>query len=180
MSNIEGGLLDRLVFDSFVRMLRESLDALEWFDTGRWHDPFTLRTSPVPVKEEIPPNTIVVTFEDATDEPGEIGSTLSIDTTVVWIDIYPVGKKPDQSMSLGRHIAGDVRDILRGKMPSVNRTDPSFMVYDLTEAGVGDSDPDELFLVQIDNVEVLRDHNPPSSPGRFWFSVTADLVEERE
>jgi hypothetical protein len=171
MSVYEGGLLDRVVFDSFVRMVRESLDQLGWFDvaaSGR--TPLTLLTTPVEFHDEIPTNAAIIQFEDHYDDPGEIGSTLTFDRTMAWVDIYP------ESLALGRHLAGDVRDILRGKMPSIGRDDPSFEVLDLPG---GVDPPPVLFLVDITDVEIHREPKPSTTPGRFWVSVSALLEEER-
>ena len=91
MSVYEGGLLDRVVFDSFVRMVRESLDQLGWFDvaaSGR--TPLTLLTTPVEFHDEIPTNAAIIQFEDHYDDPGEIGSTLTFDRTMAdaILDLY--------------------------------------------------------------------------------------------
>lgn len=171
MSTFEGGLLDRVVFDSFVHMIRDSLDQLGWFDVvDSERTPVTLITTPVSLHDEIQPNTVAIQFEDQFDEPAEIGSNLTFDNTMAWVEIYP------ESMAIGRHIAGDVRDILRGKMPSIDRTDPSFEVLDFPS---GVDPPAVLFLADISKVEVHRDREPTTTAGRFWFAVSAILEEER-
>lgn len=167
MTVVEGGLRDRLVFESFHTMVKTALTDLGWFEPGRKHAPVVFRTTAVPEGEQIPANTVAVSSEDLDDSPGEIGSTLTEDRTVVWVDFYA------ESDALGRHLIGDVRDVLRGKMPSIGRTDPSFVVLDFTVV----APHPELFLVGIEDVAVERSHSPTAQ--RHWFAVTCSLVEDR-
>lgn len=162
-----GGLRDRMVFESFGWMLKDALTQLGWFEPGRSHAPINWRTSVVPEAEELPINTLAVSSEDSRHTDMEIGSGLSEDRSVIICDFYA------QSDALGRHLAGDVRDILRGKMPPI-REDSSFMVYDWR-----DEPPSPLFYADIEGVMLDRAHGFDAPFRRHWFSVLAQLVEER-
>lgn len=167
MSFIEGGLRDRLLFESFHAMIKDALTEIGWFQSGRQHKPINFVTTAVDLDKEIPDNTLAVSTEDLDDEPAELGSTLTFDRVMAWVDFYA------ESDALGRHLQGDVRDILRGKMESIDRTDPSFMVVDMREP---DPKP-ELFLVEIENVATVRDKRPGGQ--RHWYAVSCDLIEAR-
>lgn len=162
-----GGLRDRMVFESCASMIHAELDTLGWFDADRAHAPINWRTSIVPENEELPINTLAISSEDSRHYDMEIGSGLSEDRMIVIVDFYA------ESDALGRHLAGDVRDILRGKMPP-GRTDPSFTVYDYR-----DTPPTALFVAEVEGVMLDRSHGFDAPFRRHWFSVLAELVEER-
>jgi len=162
-----GGLRDRMVFESFARMLHAALTQLGWFEPDRAHAPINWRTAIVPEAEELPINTLAVSSEDSRSEEMELGSGLTEDRSIVVVDFYA------QNDALGRHLAGDVRDILRGKIPVI-REDPSFVVYDWRN-----EPPTELFVAEIEGVMLDRAHGFDAPFRRHWFSVLAELVEER-
>lgn len=162
-----GGLRDRMVFESFARMLYDALAQLGWFDPDRAHEPIVWRTSIVPESEELPKNTLAVSSEDASSEYIELGSNLSEDRFTIVVDFYA------QNDALGRHVAGDVRDILRGKMPPV-RDDTEFVVYDWRV-----EPPTPLFWADIEDVALDRAHGFDAPFRRHWYSVMAAIVEER-
>lgn len=168
MAEPQGGLRDRMVFESFAMMLKDSLDQLGWFDDDRAHSPIHWRTSIVPESEEVPINTLAMSSEDSTHIDMEIGSGLSEDRMFVLTDFYA------ENDALGRHLMGDVRDVLRGKMPDVDRTDPVFTVYDLR-----DDPPTPLFVAEIEGVRLDRAHGFDTPFRRHWFSVLCQLIEER-
>jgi len=154
-----------MVFESFALMLHESLEQLGWFEPGRSHAPINWRTSIVPEAEELPINTLAVASEDSRSTNVEIGSNLSEDRSIVIVDFYA------QSDALGRHVAGDIRDILRGKLIQDH---PGFTVYDHRE-----EPPSPFSFVEIEGVTIDRSHGFDAPFRRHWFSVLAELVEER-
>lgn len=156
-----------MVFESFARMLKAALDELGWFDPDRAHAPIIWRTSIVPEAEEMPINTLAVASEDSSGVGIEMGSGLSEDRSAVVIDFYA------QNDALGRHLAGDVRDLLRGKMPPI-RDHPTFMVYDWR-----DEPPTPLFYADIEDVRLDRAHGFDAPFRRHWFSVMAEIIEDR-
>ncbi len=158
MTTVVGGLRGRLIVDSYRKMLRDSLDALGWFDSGRQHRPITFVSNEYKVDEEVPLNTIVVADSDVTDEPAEMGSVLADDTWTIYVDFYA------EDDSLGRHLMGDFRDISRGKMPSIDRTGPVFNVLSLHEPT-----PTTLFVCQITDVTVDKANNFPHPWQQHWW-----------
>jgi hypothetical protein len=165
MPEPQGGLRDRMVFESFAQMLEASMRTIGWFDADRAHAPIIWRTSIVPEAEEMPLNTLALSSEDVSGEDMEIGSGLSEDRFIVIVDFYA------ESDALGRHLMGDVRDILRGKMV----TDTAgFVVYDLR-----DDPPTPFSFAEIEGVRLDRSHGFDAPFRRHWFSVLAELVEER-
>ena len=166
---LEGGLLDRFLFDSFVHTIRSGLEQIGWFEPDRYgqEHPINWRVEPVNLDQEIPHNTVVPSFEDLTEEDGEIGSTLTLQRRMAWVDIYA------ESFSLGLHLSGDIRAILGGKMPSIGRDDPSIMVVDWSEP----EPRPELVLVDVLDIGEERSHTPTSQ--RNWFAVRCTLEEAR-
>ena len=167
MPEPQGGLRDRMVFESFAYMLKDGLTQLGWFEPGRSHAPLNWRTSIVPEAEEMPINTLAVASEDVTSDDGEIGSNMSEDRFIVIVDFYA------ESDALGRHVSGDIRDLLRGKMPPISE-DPVFAVYDFRE-----EPPVPFSWVDIDRVTLDRSHGFDAPFRRHWFSILAQLVEAR-
>lgn len=170
MSVVEGGLRDRFLDDSFINHVRVGLDALGWFDTGRRHPPLQLVTTHLPATEEMNVDTstyVVVLTESVAGSDAEIGSGLTEDRVYGWVDVFANDK------GLARHLAGDCRDLLRGKMPSINYDTAGFTVVNWEEY-----DPDDLFWVDIEDVQL--DSEPDQGrDGRFHYQVSADLVEFR-
>jgi hypothetical protein len=165
MPEPQGGLRDRMVFECFANMVKSSLTTLGWFESGRSHAPINWRTSIVPEHEELPINTLTCASEDVRSEELEIGTGLSEDRTVVILDFYA------ENDALGRHVAGDIRDILRGKLVTDH---PGFVVYDLRE-----SPPVPFSFAEIEGVMLDRAEGFDAPFRRHWFSVLCELVEER-
>lgn len=168
-----GGTRTRLISDSFYQMIRQSLMALDWFNPARQHEPVELVRGEVSWDEPTAINTLAISDVDITDTEIELGSNLTEDRWSVYVDFYA------ENDSLGTHMAGDIRDILRGKMPSIGRDRPICSVYDYTQ--VLDPDVDVapfLFNVDIENVMLDRAHNASRPWMQHWFSVRTDLVDE--
>ena len=165
MPEPQGGLRDRMVFECFANMLKSSMATLGWFEPGRSHAPLFWRTSIVAESEELPLNTLTVASTDVRSADMEIGSGLSQDTFVIIIDFYA------QNDALGRHVTGDIRDILRGKLVTDH---PGFVVYDLR-----DDPPTPFSFAEIEGVLVDRAEGFDAPFRRHWFSVLCELVEDR-
>ena len=149
-----GGKRKRLVKDNFYNMLYASMDSLDWFDTNKFIRPVEM------VPEQID------STEDLFDRPMELGSDLTEDRWSVAIDVFA------ERESVGVHLAGDIHDILRGKMAAIGRTSASFAVYDLI------ADPDEiLFYVDIENVEIGRARNYNETFNKYWWVIICELVD---
>ncbi len=172
MATYVGGLRSRLISDSFYEMIRASLTALGWFDSGRQHSPIILVRGDVSWDNPTSINTLAVSNIDINADYMELGSNYMEERWSVYVDFYA------ESDSLGTHMAGDIRDILRGKMPSIGRSQPLFEVLDYTNVvNPGDS-PAFLFNVEIEQVTLDRAHNASRPWQRHFFSVSAELIDD--
>lgn len=160
MSTIVGGLRLRLIRLSVYNMVNDALDQLGWFDGDRRHATVNVSDGPF---DEITYNAVALTYDPIDDEDVEMGSNLQENTWTGYADVYA------ESDALGLHLAGDIRDILRGKMPSIGCYRPQVVVYDYTMAT-----PPELFICEIEGVvlDKARDSKHPN-----WYSVRFDLVD---
>lgn len=170
---VEGGLRDRLVAESFVRHVKAGLTAKGWFESGVPAPPVVVVTTHLPDTSEmnVDANTyVVVLVEDSSDVDAEVGSGLTEDRTTGWVDVYA---KTD---AIAAHLSGDVRDLLRGKLPSVGYDTAGFTVRNWFV-----TDPDDLEdLFWVDVEDVQRDRDPDQSRAtRFHYQVSAELVEFR-
>lgn len=166
MATPVGGLRLRLIQDNLINMIQDSLESLGWFDDGRQH-------MPVEVVEEVPdwdepilPNKIAVMLESIDDIEAELGSNMTEERHNCFIDVYA------EDDAVGMHLSNDLRDILRGKMPSIDRGWSHFAVFDLTEAT-----PSELFKCQFEDVRWDRGRNFSEAWLKHWFVVACDVVD---
>lgn len=164
-----GGVRDRLIDDSIFYCVRDSLDILGWFDSGRRHAPVNLISEPMEDDVEIPLNTIAMDSDSITSDDVEIGSVAQTNMIDIWFDVY------GENDAFAKEIAGDIRDILGGLHPEIGRNDSVIDVYDWRMAT-----PDYLFSVQVSNLERQRHHKYAKASGRsqrHWYSVVC-MVEE--
>ena len=172
MSNYVGGIRTRLISDNFYEMVRKSLASLHWFDAGRNHSAIELARGEQDWSTPIPINTLAISEVDIVGDDAEMGSNLTEDRWTAYVDFYA------EDDSLGTHMAGDVRDILRGKMGSIGRSAAILPVYDFTQVADIDNDPAPfLFNVEIENVVQDRAHNQSRPWMEHWFSIRCDLVD---
>lgn len=160
-----GGKLYRLIGDNFYNMIHMSLTDLGWFNPVRKHLPVHLIPEPVDDNETIQLNTISISDEEITTTDIELGSVLAEHRLLYYIDVYA------ESKALGRHISGDLKDILEGRLNSIHRGSPSFSVMDLSLAT-----PTEMFVCQIENVAVERGRAYLKPHQKFWYSLMCELV----
>lgn len=167
MATHVGGLRARLVHDNAFDTIQASLLALGWMGAGRQHLPLNFVPDVVPPTVEVPLNTISLTSTGTDSDDLEMGSNWAEDRTTFYVDIYA------ESAALGRHLAYDIRDILRGKVPSIGRERPVVEVRDL--AG-----PDPSVIVAIVEVlDVVVDRSMAFSQPwqRNWWVVRFDLSD---
>ena len=169
MTNYVGGIRARLVSDNFYEMVRGSLELLGWFDAGRQHAPIEMARGEQDWSSPIPINTLAISEVDIVGDEIELGSNLMEDRWTAYVDFFAADD------SLGTHMAGDVRDILRGKMGSIGRDKPILSIYDRTL--VPPPPLPLLFTVDIENVIQDRAHNQSRPWQQHWFSVRCDLVD---
>jgi hypothetical protein len=155
-----GGLRARLVRDSLVLVFDGALNDLGWYDTDRRHRPVRLTIEAIPLSEPIEPNLIMLTVRRGSNEPVEIGSDLSTSRSQILVDIFA------EDESLGEHLWGDIRDVLRGRIGS---TLSSFPILDLRQ-----STPTILGYAQLFDVSAARLWaQVEASWQRRWFRVEA-------
>lgn len=164
MSTVVGGLRARLIRDSLYNYVKDGVEARGWCDEGRRHAPFRFIPAPQDWDEEVPLNSIAVTNEDVGDAPAEMGSNLTDDTWTYYIDIYAEGEQ------IGMDVCHDVRDMMRGKMPSIGKGRMAFPVWDYRMAT-----PEILFYCEIDGVVSDRARNFPQAWRKNWFTVRIDV-----
>lgn len=166
MTTYVGGLRVRLIQDSVFDMLQDSLDALGWFDAGRDHEDVELVDEEPDWNSPITPNKISVIIESINDSDAEMGSNLMEERHSVFIDIYA------EDDATGIHLSNDIRDILRGKMPSIDRGWPQIEIYDKTLAT-----PAVIFNVDVEDARWDRGRNFAEEWLKHWFVVSCDLVD---
>lgn len=167
MTSVEGGLRARLIRDSLEELVRSGLTARGWFDPGRRHSPIVFVPEPNDWDEPIEANSLAISGGDSIDDPLELGSTASEDRWTFYVDFYA------EDESVGTDVSGDIRDLLRGQLPSIGRTNPVLPVLDFREAT-----PTELFTCDIESVVLDRGRGFSQPWLRWWYTVRLDLVDE--
>jgi hypothetical protein len=145
-------------------MVEASLDALGWMDTDRYHKPVKVTGTQIDNSIEIQPNVIGISTETSLNQEWEMGSGLEHNVWTFFLDIYA------ENEDVGIHLAGDLYDIIRGKMPSIGRSLPEIPIYDLTQAT-----PTELFICEFDNVDIGRSRDWMKPFNKFWWTVGFDV-----
>lgn len=166
MAQIVGGLRDRLILDNMYFLVREGLTALGWFGSGRDHQPITLTVDQVDDDTELLPNIIAITIEDVNPDDLEMGSNYREYLWQAWVDVYA------EDTPVGKHLAGDIRAILEGKLPSIGRVgeDIPIMNYDLAT-------PVEIFTVEIRDVAQGRQRAYVKPFQRFWWTIGFSIFD---
>jgi len=163
---IVGGLRDRLILDNVYYLLYDNLDALGWFDSGRAHSPVTVRVDQIDDGEEAVPNVVAITIEDIDPDDLEMGSNFREYVWQGWIDVYA------EDTPIGKHLTGDVRAILEGKLPSIGRVGETVSILDYSLAT-----PVEVFSVEIENVVQGRQRIYTKPFQRYWWTVGFEIVD---
>lgn len=158
------GMRDRLLKDSFFALVQQGLGTLGWFDAGRQHRPVNLVDKPAHWDVPVAPNTVAVDFTGSTVEAWEVGSFLTSDLHIGYVEIYA------ENDSLGTHIANDMRDWLRGRLhpkPGVN-----FPIFDYRQG----STPPVIGHMDIDGVSAVRNVVVSEEVWmRHWFRVRCEI-----
>jgi hypothetical protein len=161
-----GGLRARLLHDSLQEAVKDGITALGWFDPGRSHRPIQFLNAPAAWDSEITANSMVVTARSRITDWVEVGSALSQDLVVMGVDIY------GETDSFTSHIANDVRDLLRGRLP-VGPQRGSLAILDYRMAT-----PTPLGHAVITEVRVTRVRPQTNRPySLFWFGVDVELLD---
>lgn len=166
MTVYTGGIRDRLIYDSIWHMVNDALRALGWYDTGRDHMPVTLVAEQLDWEHEIQPNTIAFAPERVLDQEWELGSDFKENRWRFYFDIF------GENEALGNQLSGDIRDILRGKIPSIGRNMPVVNVYDYTQG-----QPTQIFYCTVERV--TKDRSPTFTHRwqRYLYVVSVDICD---
>lgn len=163
---VVGGLRARLIHDAAFDLVRNGVEELGWTDANRRHRPVTFRARAVEWDEEVPFNTISVSQTDHSSSDAEMGSNLTEERWTFYVDLYA------EDDSVGTHLIHDIRDVLRGKMPSIGRDRPIMDILDRTQAT-----PVSLFICDIENVIVDRANDFPKSWQKHWYVIRFEVVD---
>lgn len=167
---VVGGLRSRLIFDNLFYLIKDNLTTIGWLngDGSRRHQPVNLVVEAQDLTTEVPINTLSISDENVSSEPWEIGSQLTQDTRYYYVDLFA------ESDPVGKHLIGDVRDILAGKFASLGRTAPVLEVYDLRNNGQPNT---LLFTCDLIDIRVDRAHGYREAWLRHWYSIQLALLD---
>jgi hypothetical protein len=160
MSTPTGGLRLRLIADSIGNMIEDSLTQLGWLTPSLERSDVRFTTEQLDPNVQITPNTVGLSTDDELGEEVELGSGLMENRWDMYVDVFA------ENTDVGLHLAGDIRDIIRGKMSSIGRIAPICWVYDLRNAT-----PDQLFYVEFEDVDMVRDKSWRQPKNRFWWTI---------
>lgn len=155
----EGGLRDRLIFESLYKAIETQLDTLGWFDAGRQHAPITMVDEFPDENTDVAFNTLAFSMGDAGGVPTEMGSDREDLESMFFVDFFA------ESDSLGRHVRGDIYRFLK--------KNPILPVYDYSAIG----DP-QVFTVEIqDDIDQRKPERAVQKWQKHWYVVSFGAVD---
>lgn len=163
---ITGGLRARLIRESLYQMLYTALDDKNWFDAVNNRTTVSFPPAAVDPQENIDLNTLALSDEDMDSEDVEMGSLLADHRWTFYVDFFA------ENAAIGLHLIRDVKDILEGRMESIGRTSPSFVVYDYRQAT-----PPEIAVCQIENTFIDRAVNYQREFQKFWYVCRFEVLD---
>lgn len=146
-------------------MINDSMTAKGWLTSnpGARAD-VTILTEQINPLTEIKPNKIGISSEDLTNREMELGSNLAENRWDIFIDIFA------ENEFVGVALAGDLFDIIRGKMPSIGRDDSNFPIYDYIDDSL-------MFYCELENAEVNRVRDWERPYNKYWWVVACQIVD---
>lgn len=163
---ITGGMRARLIRESLYQMLHDALDALNWFDAVSNRTTITFPAAAVDANDNISLNTLALSDEDSDADDWELGSLMAEHHWTFYVDFYA------ENDAIGLHVIRDVKDILEGRMGSIGRDDPSFVVYDYNQAT-----PPEIAVCQIADVVVDKARGFERAFQQHWYACQFDVID---
>ena len=161
MATVVGGLRTRYVHNSLFNMLEDTLTSIGWFDGGRAHSSVSIRSTPLDADEEAQPNLIAIDLYDSDMEDAEMGnSVLTYDTYFYAIDVYA------ENHAVGMHLAGDIRDILKGKFSTHGRTGPTLPVFDYSL-----TTPAQIAVLEIEDIQMAKSQSYSKPHEKYYWQV---------
>jgi len=169
MTTIVGGLRTRYVHNSLQNMIEDALNDIGWMDPGRAHKSVTIQGQPLGADEEAQPNLIAIDLYDSDMDDAEMGSSvLTLDTYMYAIDIYA------ESAALGMHLAGDIRDLLKGKFSATaSRTGPTLPIYDYSL-----TTPAVFATGNIDTIQLEKARTYDKPHEKYYWQLFFRLEDE--
>lgn len=163
-----GGLRDRMIEQALREVILDGLTALGWFEAGRYHEPIDFVSRAVDANTEVAINTLALSGDPFDADLIELGSQLAEERRVFYVDFFA------ESDALGKHLIGDVRDLLRGRMPHVGRDKPILAVYDRTAGAV----TEPAFYCEIDRVTSESARESSAAHKRSWYLARVEVSDE--
>jgi hypothetical protein len=162
---VVGGLRARLLHDSLFAVIEDGLDILGWLDPDRSHRPIRFQAEPPSWNQPVEPNVIALQVASVDTDEVEVGSWLTTDTAVVYVNVYA------ESDSFGLDISNDLRDLLRGRLPSDGTG--TFAIYDYRNAT-----PPVVGHFSVRDVSALRNLSVTEDAWtRHWFRVRCEIQD---
>lgn len=161
-----GGLRVRLIRDNLYYQLKAALMALHWFDVNRQYSPISFPSEEIDPIVEVKINTIGIADGGVTNVDQELGSLLTEKSLHFYIDVFA------ESDVLGRHLSGDIEDILEGRFPSIGRNGPILNIFDYSIAT-----PTVIFTCQIENVAVDKAQMVTNAWQKHWFACHVTITD---
>jgi hypothetical protein len=162
---VVGGLRDRLLKDSFYAIVDQALNTLGWLDSGRSHRPINLIEKPHGWDVPVAPNTVAVDFTGSEVSEWEVGSRLTSDVHIGYVEIFA------ENDSLGAHLSNDLRDWLRCRL-QVDPVGVTFPIFDFRSG----STPPVIGHMDIDAVSSLRNAAATNDVWlRHWYRVRCEI-----
>ena len=128
MANVVGAYRVTFISDAVMQLLNGGLTDLGWLTPiPNKRKDVELLPRAIETGEEITPNKVAFTMEDMSDSQYEVGSMMTEDRHVCYVDIYA------ESEAIGRRLTADVSALLRGKYASLGYSSPHLEVKDLRD-----------------------------------------------
>lgn len=161
-----GGTRDRAVHQSVYNFLKNHLTTLDWFDSGRAHQPINfIAGRPKQASEAtVPVNTVALVDEEVAVSDFEMGTDGTQNKYKFTLEMYA------ESDSVGRALMGDVRKLLAGQYPGLSL----YPIIDLMDY----SQTPAVYVDYMDVCDIVWSH--PTSKDlyqRFWFQVSWTVTD---
>jgi len=165
MSVLVGGVRLACISDSFHRMVRDAMTGRGWLTSNPGvRSDVTLLNEQINPGTQIVPNKVGISSEDLFDTEMEMGSNLAENRWDIFIDVFA------ENEFVGIALAGDIFDILRGKISAVGRTDTDFPVFNYIDDSV-------MFNCEIENIEINRVRDWERSYNKYWWVIACQIVD---
>lgn len=155
----DGGLRDRLIFESVYKAIVTELTTLGWFTAGRQHSPLVVVDEFPDEDGEVVFNTLAISMGDSGGVLTELGSLATDEEIIFFVDFFA------ESDAIGRHVRGDIYNFLAAA--------EFIPVLDYSQAG----DP-ELFRVEVqDEIDKRKPDRATQKWQKHWYIVSFSVID---